>query len=132
MQSQTPKIPMLAELCKAATERSHIEDVERLFKDKGLSLPTELSDAILGSLALTTRERICLCLGIERFPATDVAKLQDVLSDEKAKLETTMGKEVLAAAKIRNLEDMRDMVRHVIAANDLSILNQKLKDETTV
>lgn len=132
MQPQTSKIPMLAELCRAATERSRVEDVQRLFKGEELSLPPELSDSILGSLALTTQERICLCLGLDNFSATDIDRLQNVLRDEKAKLETTMGKDVLEAAKTRNLEDMRDMARHVVAANDLAILNQNLKDETTL
>lgn len=130
MQSLTPKIPMLAELCKTAAGQSRVEDVERLFMGEKLSLPHELSDSILGSLALTTQERICLCLGLEKFSEDDTAKLQAVLHDEKTKLETTMGKVTLEAAKVRNLEDMRDMVRHVVATNDLGILNPNLKDET--
>ena len=130
MQSLMPKISMLAQLCRTVMERGRVEDVGRLFQNEKLSIPHELSESILSSLAMTTQERICLCLGLEKFSESDVVKLQAVLRDEKTKLETTMGKDTLQAARTRNLQDMRDMVRHVVVANDLSILNENLKVET--
>lgn len=120
----------LSALYANIVEQHDVDDVQRLFQDEQLTLPKrdgfsgdlELTELILGSLALTTQERICLCLGLNDFSSSDQQTLKTVLSEERAKLENSLGKEVLERSSEHNLEDTREMVRRIVSEKNLRLL----------